>query len=188
MRLQQVYEKFKDRADFYWVYIREAHASDSARPSPNVVIPTHRTAAEREKAATGCQATLALKAPVLVDDMQDTVARAFNGWPDRLFLLSKEGKIAYRGGLGPWGLNVAEMEAALAKELGAPPPVVAPTEATPAPAAVRPMGSPALIALDLNGDGTLTAEELAKATESLRKLDRNHDGRLTADEYRPQGR
>ena len=118
MRLQQVYEKFKDRADFYWVYVREAHASDSARPSPSVVIATHRTAADREKAATGCQATLALKAPVLVDDMQDTVARAFNGWPDRLFLLSTDGKIAYRGGIGPWGLNVAEMEAALARQVG----------------------------------------------------------------------
>lgn len=43
-----------------------------------------------------------------------------------------------------------------------------------------------LQALDTNGDGLLSAEEIEHASASLLKLDRNHDGALTADEYLPQ--
>ena len=46
--------------------------------------------------------------------------------------------------------------------------------------------SPIIEALDLNKDGIIDADELAKASESLKKLDKNGDGKLTEDEYRPQ--
>ena len=45
---------------------------------------------------------------------------------------------------------------------------------------------PIIAALDLNKDGTIDAEEIAKAPESLLKLDKNGDGKLTEDEYRPK--
>lgn len=48
----------------------------------------------------------------------------------------------------------------------------------------RPM-SPIIEALDANKDGTIDADELAKASEALKKLDKNGDGKLTEDEYRP---
>ena len=40
-------------------------------------------------------------------------------------------------------------------------------------------------ALDTNKDGTLSADEIANASESLKTLDKNGDGQLTPDEYRP---
>jgi hypothetical protein len=43
---------------------------------------------------------------------------------------------------------------------------------------------PALDALDLNKDGVVDADEIAKARESLKALDKNGDGKLTPDEYR----
>ena len=43
-------------------------------------------------------------------------------------------------------------------------------------------------ALDLNHDGTLDADEIRKAPESLKKLDRNGDGKITDDEVRPPRR
>jgi EF hand len=46
--------------------------------------------------------------------------------------------------------------------------------------------SPIIEALDLNKDGTIDAEELGKAAESLKKLDKNGDGKLTGEEFRPQ--
>ena len=45
---------------------------------------------------------------------------------------------------------------------------------------------PIIEALDLNKDGTIDADEIAKASESLKKLDKNKDGKLTPDEFRPQ--
>lgn len=53
------------------------------------------------------------------------------------------------------------------------------------PGGQRPM-NPIIVALDLNQDGTIDADEIAKASASLKKLDKNGDGKITADEYRPQ--
>lgn len=47
---------------------------------------------------------------------------------------------------------------------------------------------PIIEALDLNRDGTISADEIAKAVTSLKKLDNNGDGRITPDEYRPPRR
>lgn len=44
---------------------------------------------------------------------------------------------------------------------------------------------PVMEALDLNKDGVLDADEIAKASESLKKLDKNGDGKLSGDEVRP---
>ncbi|RYD26469.1 MAG: hypothetical protein EOP86_25900, partial [Verrucomicrobiaceae bacterium] len=46
-------------------------------------------------------------------------------------------------------------------------------------------GNPVIAALDLDKDGVISADELAKASASLAALDKNKDGQLTADEFRP---
>jgi Ca2+-binding EF-hand superfamily protein len=45
--------------------------------------------------------------------------------------------------------------------------------------------NPLLAALDLNGDGQLSPEEIKLAPSSLAKLDKNNDGTLSQDELRP---
>ena len=60
---------------------------------------------------------LDLDMQVLVDDMKNTVATAYNAMPDRLFILKADGTIGYRGGRGPRGFKVDEMEQALEKIL-----------------------------------------------------------------------
>ncbi|MHB1036820.1 MAG: O-methyltransferase [Pirellulales bacterium] len=47
--------------------------------------------------------------------------------------------------------------------------------------------SPVVNALDANGDGELSAEEIAGASKVLKALDKNGDGKLGRDEMRPQG-
>ena len=44
---------------------------------------------------------------------------------------------------------------------------------------------PLIAALDANHDGTIDADEIANASNALKKLDTNGDGKLTADELRP---
>jgi predicted O-methyltransferase YrrM len=48
------------------------------------------------------------------------------------------------------------------------------------------MRIPVMTALDTNGDGELSAEEIANAAQTLKKLDRNGDGKLDREELRPQ--
>ncbi len=94
--------------------MREAHPSDGLRPARHVSVAQPTSFYGREQVAITCAAHVKLTIPVLVDDMEDSVARAYNALPDRLFVLSADGKIAYRGERGPRGFNVAEMEKALA--------------------------------------------------------------------------
>ncbi len=77
-----------------------------------------RTAEARKKIAEGCTKALKLEIPVLVDDMQDTVAKAYAAWPDRLYVLAADGTVAYGSARGPWGFKVDELVAALEKTLG----------------------------------------------------------------------
>ena len=103
------------------MYIREAHALDSRSPAggngnPIVLDPT--TMEEREEVARVCMAKLELKGiPALVDDIDDTANEAYAGWPDRLYLIGRDGKVAYHGGRGPFGFLPDELEAAIEAEL-----------------------------------------------------------------------
>ena len=45
---------------------------------------------------------------------------------------------------------------------------------------------PLMLALDANGDGVISTEEINNASVALRKLDKNSDGKLTEDELRPE--
>jgi caffeoyl-CoA O-methyltransferase len=56
----------------------------------------------------------------------------------------------------------------------------------PGPRGGGPPSSPVVNALDLNSDGRVDADELAKASTSLKKLDTNNDGQLSPEELRPQ--
>ena len=54
----------------------------------------------------------------------------------------------------------------------------------------RPPLLPIIAALDVNNDGVIDADEIAKASAALKKLDKNGDGKLTPDEFhgpRPGG-
>jgi hypothetical protein len=47
---------------------------------------------------------------------------------------------------------------------------------------------PLVAALDLNKDGVIDADEISKASESLKSLDKDSDGKLTREEVRPERR
>ena len=75
--------------------------------------------AERDSVAGTCAAKLELTFPFVVDGMDNKAEAAYAGWPDRLYIVRKDGSIAYKGGPGPGGFRVAEMEAKLEEVLKA---------------------------------------------------------------------
>lgn len=56
--------------------------------------------------------------PVLVDSIDDTAGKAYSAWPDRLYVIDAEGKLAYVGAPGPRGFQPAEIPPVLKKLLG----------------------------------------------------------------------
>ena len=103
---------------FLLVYVREAHAIDSAWPmtdGPLVQDPVRD--AERVTVASECVAALQLPMVAVVDKVDDAVNKAYAAWPDRLYLVGKDGRIAYAGGPGPRGFDPEQLARAIADEL-----------------------------------------------------------------------
>ena len=57
------------------------------------------------------------RVPVLIDGVDNAVASAYGGWPDRLYLIGRDGRVAFQGDEGPFGFKVKPFAAAIAAEL-----------------------------------------------------------------------
>jgi hypothetical protein len=119
--LEELYDQHGAEVAFFIVYIREAHPEDGWVLEENredeiaVVDPT--SLAERAEAAEACVLRLRTRLPVLLDDVDDEVALAYGGWPDRLYLIGRDGNVAFQGGRGPDGFKPEELGAAIEAEL-----------------------------------------------------------------------
>src|SRR5258708_3989208 len=72
-----------------------------------------KTQEARNIVASRCCQALHLAMPLLVDTISDQVNRAYSGFPDRLYLIDREGKVVYKGGRGPYGYKPRELEQTL---------------------------------------------------------------------------
>ena len=119
--LEELYDRHRDEVAFFVVYIREAHPEDGWVLADNrddgieIVDPTNL--AERVAAAQTCARRLRTRIPMLLDDLDDAVASAYGGWPDRLYLIGRDGRVAFRGDVGPFGFKPEELAAAIDAEL-----------------------------------------------------------------------
>jgi type I thyroxine 5'-deiodinase len=113
-----MYLSYGNDVQFYLVYIREAHALDSNAPMTFGAVEDPINDKERHDVAETCVTKLDLAMiPSVVDKIDDKVNRAYGGWPDRLYLVGKDGRIAYAGGRGPSGFKPDELERAILAEL-----------------------------------------------------------------------
>ena len=95
------------------MYIQEAHANDSWRLAGNVSVATPRSFDERGAVASSCVRKLGIEIPALVDGVENTTDSAYTGWPDRLYLIDRQGRVAYKSGPGPFGFHPSELQSAL---------------------------------------------------------------------------
>jgi len=80
-----------------------------------------RTLEERRHVAGRFDAAIKSDIPMLVDDLDDAVNKAYAAQPTRLYLLDPTGSVAYAGGLGPFGFKPAELGTAIETQLAKPP-------------------------------------------------------------------
>ncbi|MBI4614450.1 MAG: hypothetical protein HY720_12625 [Planctomycetes bacterium] len=120
--MEEIYKEYRNRANFFVVYIREAHPVDGWRTKENdrkgIEIPQAKTFEERSGVANTCAAELDLTIPMLVDGIDNRVGEAYCGWPDRLFVVGTDRRIAFRGERGPRGFKPNDMVLALKEVLG----------------------------------------------------------------------
>jgi hypothetical protein len=62
-----------------------------------------RTQADRDAVAGACGRELEFEFPVVVDTMDDQTAVDWAAWPERIFVVGVDGRVAYAGEQGPWG-------------------------------------------------------------------------------------
>jgi hypothetical protein len=78
-----------------------------------IAVPQPRSILERTDVAKKCCSTLEMSMPLLVDDLKDRVGHAYSAMPDRLYVIDRDGRVAYKAGRGPFGFKPGEMEQSL---------------------------------------------------------------------------
>lgn len=115
--VEKLFRRYGDRATFVMIYVREAHPTDGWSMESNdgvgVSLRQPKSYEERVGVARTCARTLDLGMPMLVDTLDDRVGARYSGMPSRLYLIDREGEVAYKSGRGPFGFKPDELEQSL---------------------------------------------------------------------------
>jgi hypothetical protein len=121
--LKELSHRYRGEAEFFVVYIQEAHPADGHPLQENdresIRIGEHKTLEDRRQAAATCSAALGGGLPVLVDAMDNKLRQEYAAWPVRLYVIGQDGRIAYKGHATPERFTLAEMMGTLDRELRA---------------------------------------------------------------------
>jgi len=116
-------DRYAGRVAFFVVYIKEAHPEDgwvlSSNREQEIAVSDPSSAEERVEVAEACVVRLRIRMPVLIDGMDNETARQYGGWPDRLYLIGRDGRVAFQGEEGPFGFRPEELARAIEIELSA---------------------------------------------------------------------
>jgi len=104
---------------FLVVYITEAHPSDVWQMQSNikdkVVFASPKNQEERAAIAGICVRKLGIEFPAVLDEFGNSTERGYTGWPDRIYLIDANGRVAYKSKPGPFGFKPEELATALAR-------------------------------------------------------------------------
>ena len=118
--MQALYEAYKDKVAFLFVYVREAHPVKQGKEggaearSPKDIAQT-QSLAERAMAATDCLKALKVTIPVLIDTMDGKTEKGYGGHPAGTAVIDRDGRIGFTS-RGPNGIKPKDAEKVL-KEL-----------------------------------------------------------------------
>ena len=87
----RLYEYLRWRGvEFLFIYVREPH--------PGEVYPHHSSMEQKVKVARELQLTEEVRFPVLVDELDGRVHRAYGPRPNPIFVVARNGRLVYRAG------------------------------------------------------------------------------------------
>lgn len=113
-------------ARFLSIYIEEAHARDEwwlwdapeSHDGGKRCIYSHKTLTDRLQTATKMQKDIDFPGTIVCDTMRGEVDDRYGAWPERLYII-EDGTIVYKGGEGPFGYKLAEVQDWLFQRFGA---------------------------------------------------------------------
>src|SRR5688500_7985349 len=71
-----------------------------------VLFATPKTFDDRAEIGRTCVKDLKIDLPMVVDEIDNRTERAYTAWPDRLYVIDAEGRVAYKGRPGPFGVKI----------------------------------------------------------------------------------
>ena len=74
-----------------------------------VVFASPKSFDERTSIADACVRKLNIQIPALLDTFDNATERAYTGWPDRLYVIDREGRVVFKSSPGPLGLRPADV-------------------------------------------------------------------------------
>jgi type I thyroxine 5'-deiodinase len=80
-----------------------------------VIFATPKDEQERALIAGACVRRLGIKFPAVLDEFGNSTEQAYTGWPDRIYLIDQNSRVAYKSKPGPFGFKAAELSSALGK-------------------------------------------------------------------------
>lgn len=81
----------------------------------SVVFASPKNEEERASLAGMCVRKLGIEIPAVLDEFGNSTETAYTAWPDRLYLIDQQGKVAFKSKPGPFGFHPDDLAAALAK-------------------------------------------------------------------------
>jgi hypothetical protein len=121
--------RYRDHARFLTIYIKEAHPTDEWQMDSNeeqqICYPQPRSTEARIAIAADFVERFRYEIPMLIDPIENPANEAYAAWPERLYVVDEGGRIAYKGGMGPFGFHPDEVEAWLAQRFPGVPPAPA---------------------------------------------------------------
>lgn len=123
VRLNEIYQTYKDDISVFLIYVREAHPADGWQTPQNlyeeVVYDAPTTIDERAEIGQACQIALDIELPTLIDTIDDEVEKKYVAAPVRLYVIDPEGRITFAGGEGPRDYDLDAWEQGIREQLAA---------------------------------------------------------------------
>jgi tetratricopeptide (TPR) repeat protein len=123
--LKGISERYGGQVDFRLVYIREAHAQggpeaqwqSTINERDGIALAPARNLIEKKEHADLCLRKLNLPFTAIVDGMDGAAETAYQAWPSRVYLIGRDGRVAFNSRLGELDFRPAALDAAVQEVL-----------------------------------------------------------------------
>ncbi len=119
-QIEELQKKYSDTVNFVIVYIKEAHPEDEWQMEDNeesgVIYSQPKSTEERRELARAFIDQMDVETETLLDDIDNTAMACYAAWPERLYIIGTDGRIIYKGGMGPFYFDPDEVEEILLRK------------------------------------------------------------------------